>query len=349
MNIKSLEPIEYWTEEMTIPLYGMSDTQQPMNKDNFLCLFSGNTCTLFFINNRHMREAERGYAYFKRKNSVQTYTKRVQRILQKFDALKGKHLTLSECIQASREWNGVYMFTEAIRLRKFEELDDEKTWRRFQKLAELRLKMRKKIGTILYPKSYAALLELAKENGIASDDLFFYTYDELQNLLTKHTKPPQAALKARKKGYVYVIHNGKKNLYTGARFKTIKKKLGSTHGSRKVHELNGKGVSKGIVRGQVTVLLHNSRKGVLEKTRSFKKGRILVTEMTRPESLPAGRRAKAIITDEGGILSHAAILARESKIPCVVGTKFATKVLKNGDTVEVDAEKGSVRILKHAT
>jgi pyruvate,water dikinase len=54
------------------------------------------------------------------------------------------------------------------------------------------------------------------------------------------------------------------------------------------------------------------------------------------------RKASAIITDQGGILSHAAIVARELKIPCIVGTVDATKKLKNGQIVTVDANKGVV-------
>ena len=62
--------------------------------------------------------------------------------------------------------------------------------------------------------------------------------------------------------------------------------------------------------------------------------------------MPAMEKAAAFVTDEGGITCHAAIVAREMKKPCIIGTKIATKVLKDGDLVEVDAEKGIVRILK---
>ena len=74
----------------------------------------------------------------------------------------------------------------------------------------------------------------------------------------------------------------------------------------------------------------------------------MVTEMTRPQTMMACYKAKAIITDEGGIVSHAAITARELKKPCVIGTKIATKILKNGDLVEVDGDKGVVRIMERA-
>ncbi|MFA6445786.1 MAG: PEP-utilizing enzyme [Candidatus Paceibacterota bacterium] len=68
--------------------------------------------------------------------------------------------------------------------------------------------------------------------------------------------------------------------------------------------------------------------------------------MTRPDFLSLMNKASAFITDEGGITCHAAIVARELNKPCIIGTKIATKVLKDGDMVEVDAERGVVRIIK---
>ncbi len=78
----------------------------------------------------------------------------------------------------------------------------------------------------------------------------------------------------------------------------------------------------------------------------MKEGDILVAGQTRPFFMPAIRKAGAIVTDEGGITSHAAIVARELKKPCVIGTRIATEVLKDGDLVEVDADNGVVKILK---
>lgn len=75
-------------------------------------------------------------------------------------------------------------------------------------------------------------------------------------------------------------------------------------------------------------------------------GEILVTTMTLPDYYSALHRAAAYVTDEGGVTSHAAITARELKKPCVIATKVATKILKTGDLVEVDAERGVVRRLK---
>ncbi len=107
-------------------------------------------------------------------------------------------------------------------------------------------------------------------------------------------------------------------------------------------ELTGMAASRGKTTGRVrVVVLHNDA-----NAHEFQKGDILVTSMTRPEFLPLMKIAGAVVTDEGGITSHAAILSRELGIPCVIGTRVATKVLKNGDMVEVDAERGIVTILK---
>jgi phosphohistidine swiveling domain-containing protein len=78
----------------------------------------------------------------------------------------------------------------------------------------------------------------------------------------------------------------------------------------------------------------------------FDKGDILVSRSTNPHLVPAMQKAAAIVTEIGGLTCHAAIVSREMKTPCVVGTRIATQVLKDGDKVEVDADEGVVRVLK---
>ena len=72
----------------------------------------------------------------------------------------------------------------------------------------------------------------------------------------------------------------------------------------------------------------------------------MVAAVTRQDFVPAMRKTKAIVTDEGGIICHTAIISRELGIPCIVGTKVATEILRDGDLIEVDANKGIVRVLK---
>ncbi len=100
--------------------------------------------------------------------------------------------------------------------------------------------------------------------------------------------------------------------------------------------LKGLGASPGIVVGTVRLL-----RGVEEMER-LKAGEILVTTMTMPDMVPAMSRAGAIITDEGGMTCHAAIVSRELGVPCVVGTREATRTLVDGQEVTVDGKAGMV-------
>lgn len=102
-------------------------------------------------------------------------------------------------------------------------------------------------------------------------------------------------------------------------------------------EVSGVVAQKGRATGIVRILYTPND---IEKVQD---GDILVTNMTIPAYISAMHRAAAFVTNEGGITCHAAILAREMKKPCVIGTKIATQVFQDGDVVEVDAEKGVVR------
>ncbi len=98
--------------------------------------------------------------------------------------------------------------------------------------------------------------------------------------------------------------------------------------------------SAGYAKGVVRILKRR------DQISSVVDGEIVVSPMTTPDFLPAMQKGAAIITDEGGIMCHAAIVAREMGKPCIIGTKFATRVLHDGDMVEVDADNGIVRIIK---
>ncbi len=102
-------------------------------------------------------------------------------------------------------------------------------------------------------------------------------------------------------------------------------------------ELKGYCACPGTARGVVKLV---ERAGQMEK---MPQGDILVAHSTNPDIVPAMTKAAAIVTDLGGITCHAAIISRELGIPCVIGTKSATKVLHDGDVVEVDATNGVVR------
>ncbi|MFH1400791.1 MAG: PEP-utilizing enzyme [Nanoarchaeota archaeon] len=101
----------------------------------------------------------------------------------------------------------------------------------------------------------------------------------------------------------------------------------------------------GLVRGQVAFPGRVSGRVVLltQGKPVSGSGFVLVAPSTHPQMMEVMARSCAIVTDEGGVLSHASIAARELRIPCIIGTKNATRTFKDGDLVEVDADKGVVR------
>ncbi|MDD5162805.1 MAG: PEP-utilizing enzyme [Candidatus ainarchaeum sp.] len=100
--------------------------------------------------------------------------------------------------------------------------------------------------------------------------------------------------------------------------------------------LRGITAQKGKTVGIARVVSENNLSG------KFENGDVLVAEFTSPVFVPLIKKASAIITDSGGILCHAAIIAREIGIPCIVGTRTATKQIKDGQKIVVDANRGLV-------
>lgn len=105
-------------------------------------------------------------------------------------------------------------------------------------------------------------------------------------------------------------------------------------------EVSGTVAHPGFVSGTAKIV------NVLSDMSKVERGDIIVSINTSPSIMPALKKAVGIVTDEGGITCHAAIVSRELGIPCVIGTTFATKIFKDGDRLELDANKG---IVKRAT
>lgn len=147
--------------------------------------------------------------------------------------------------------------------------------------------------------------------------------------------PDKKTLKERMKGYTVLMEDGFIRCIIGSESRRIKNFL--EEDVDYVKELKGVVASKGRVVGKAKVIL--SKKDF----NKLKHGDILITSMTTPDMVPIMKKASAFLTDEGGTTCHAAIIAREMRKPCIIGTKIATKIFKNGDMVEVDANKGVVK------
>jgi len=162
--------------------------------------------------------------------------------------------------------------------------------------------------------------------------------------LQKHYYFPQDSEWAKEKGKLYIVQT--RPVTTVGRKYEIRSTKDDNFRTAQTPILIGSPASPGIGIGPVRILKSPKEIGKVEK------GDVLVAPMTSPDYVPAMKKANAIVTDQGGQTSHAAIVSRELGIPCVVGTKEATKVLREGNTVTVNGETGEVFIgssLKIAT
>jgi len=181
------------------------------------------------------------------------------------------------------------------------------------------------------------ICELAKRLNLKPDQLKFILPEELNKQNLSNPKF-LTALKKRYPSCSYYTTPQSTQIFAGKDFTFFKKGL-EKQSATEIQELRGIVANKGLASGLVKICQN------LKDIKSFKKGQILVASMTRPEFLPAMQKAAAIITDEGGITSHAAIISRELNIPCIIGTKIVTKIFKDGDMVEVDADTGTIKKL----
>lgn len=184
--------------------------------------------------------------------------------------------------------------------------------------------------------------ELYKEAAVALDvrelGLFFaMTRSELEESLTKgHPVVSAEGCRQRAGQYCLVLHEGEINFYRPSSRTSVGRDAAEAESGTVLEGMSG---SSGTVTGRVRLVRRT------EDLRALEKGEVLVTAMTRVEMGAALDQAAAFVTDEGGIICHAAILAREKGKPCVIGTDRATSVLRDGMHVRVDGDTGVVQVL----
>jgi phosphohistidine swiveling domain-containing protein len=183
-------------------------------------------------------------------------------------------------------------------------------------------------------------MELAKRHD--RDDIEWLSYEEIANIVDGKSVPRSSR---DSHNWVLAQRHGWK-IIEGENAQRILQDFDRHFFTTEGDSLKGVVANKGVYRGTAKVLRTVFSDAVSAEVEKVQKGDILIASTTGPEVMAACERAGAIVTDEGGLTSHAAIVSRELKIPCIVGTKIATKMFKDGDMVEVDANTGVVRILK---
>ncbi|MFA6427062.1 MAG: PEP-utilizing enzyme [Candidatus Magasanikbacteria bacterium] len=175
---------------------------------------------------------------------------------------------------------------------------------------------------------------------IEYNDLAYLTLDEIGESLRNNEWPSHLTEQRKDKDFIFTMNVAKQKLqiFPGLPSKYEKAILSAENiGSKR--EVKGIVAQLGIVSGMVRIIRNH------HDIKRIEAGDVLIANTTHPNYLQGMRKAVAFVTDEGGIASHAAIVAREFKKPCIVGTKIATQVFRDGDVVEVDAEKGVIRKL----
>ncbi len=194
----------------------------------------------------------------------------------------------------------------------------------------------KKLINSLFPKVFLALkraILLMEKHG-----------DLIKKAWVIHKFGSSARALNEKVIFVDAVTQFLRETYLGKIKVTKEAKIKRVIGKSEIKEIKGVIASNG---GELKSITGIARIILSEKDFSkIKKGDILVTDETDASFLPAMAKAMAVVTDLGGILCHAAIVSRELKIPCVVGTKNATQVLENGDLIEIDVKNGIVKILE---
>lgn len=137
---------------------------------------------------------------------------------------------------------------------------------------------------------------------------------------------------------LYTVPRGTR-LVSGAAAKKLIRHFVFVKADTSIRKITGVTAYPGKVRGKVKIIAK------ADDMQKMNESDILMAPATNPNVVPAMKIAAAIVTDEGGVTCHAAIISRELKKPCVIGTKIATKVFKDDDLVEVDARCGVVRKL----
>lgn len=179
------------------------------------------------------------------------------------------------------------------------------------------------------------LKEISKRIGLSMHEVRFMLKDEVRSALLQK-KINRKAIKARTRLAVYYYEKGIEKAYVGKQAQALVKKA-EKQIKHQATEITGQVGCVGKAIGTVRII---TRPKDMPK---MQHGDILVSIATDPDIIPAMKKAAAIVTEQGGVTSHAAIVARELNIPCLIGTKIATKVFKDGDRVEVDATKGVVK------
>jgi phosphoenolpyruvate synthase/pyruvate phosphate dikinase len=177
--------------------------------------------------------------------------------------------------------------------------------------------------------------EIGQRHELSLGEVIYCTRKEIKGFLSGTKNLPSKEVLAERRRYTHMYCDNET-----VAFEWMKGERAEAEDISEITEIKGTTAFKGSVTGRACVILDVAKEGG-----AFQEGDVLVTTTTNLSFVPLMGKASAIVTEEGGLLTHTAIVARELKKPCVIGTKIATRVFKTGNMIEVDANNGIVRLL----
>lgn len=321
-----------------------------------LFIISNNTFYQYFPIVNYNKALDKGLRFYKNSDQVNEYINNLLRLLKDFrqfflENIKGKKHLPKNILRKFFSYT-TKLCTDYTKMnieytdKAFSYKNQNKTiTKNLEKTSLLKDKVRLFMDEVLFENSgftKSVFYILSKQFHIAPTTLENLTQTELIGLYGQKINPH--TYKNRRDALV-VLWN-QLLPFEGKKAKTIISAFQNNF--HNTIEARGQIANKGKVTGRVKII--NVDYTNLSKLKNVVKkmgtGNILITGTTAPELILACKKAGAIVTDLGGLMSHAAIISRELNIPCIVGTKIATKIFKDGDMVEVNADKGIVRKIR---
>lgn len=311
----------------------------------------------YFTNETYKKALDRGLQFYSDKNAFIHYRQDLLKHIDTFKEFYNKKIHRKEklskdlvqtffelTIKLCKDYTRMnFEFTDKAYMRRKSNLIIEKN---LSEMSKLKDKVRSFMNTVLFESDgYTNEVFAILGKQFVLDPTFIHnlTQQEIIDLFSKKTLHT-ASLPERQQAFV--INFDRSQFRQGKDALEIIEAFRKTTGNKKI--VSGNSASLGKATGKVKVInVDYTDLNLLNvEIDKMNKGDILIAETTAPELIIACRKAAAIVTDVGGLLSHAAIVSREFGIPCIVGTEHATKVFKDGDLVEVDASSGVVKLME---
>lgn len=320
-------------------------------KKSSLYIYHDGRLAAYYSSQDSKREAKKGYLFYCKLKNVQKVVslkqlvfKEVQKATKKIKNINFKKLSdeslrklLLDYLDLYHKSLSVHYLTQPQFFEKFEKEDSNKHLVFLEKLTHSRFKYTRIAWTKALQLCKKILKIYARKLHLNPEEVESLLYEEI-----KSNRFKVAGLKKRVKRFVLVSKYHKITVFTG---KSVKLFIDRYEDYKNITQAKGVIGNKGIFSGKAFVI-KNENLDLSNPPKGMKKGMVLIIQNAWPEFNRYYKQAAAIVTNEGGITSHGVVVAREFSIPCIVGTKIATKIFKTGDSVEVDANRGIVRKIR---